>query len=192
MKRSGHEYLCDDALFGRTSGPPRRRWSGPRPEIDTLWPGAPPAQRALAVVGEKMRKPPRGESHVRSLHKSQPGRGGRRGARETGSATAGRRGSRARRWPRSTPASRSFASSPASAARSPIATPTPRRSTSFSGEAAASSSTTSSLTSVRLDSIRVAPATARAFEAGQDGLEFLAFGPHHPGDGEPVEDPWTE
>lgn len=42
-----------------------------------------------------------------------------------------------------------------------------------------------------LDAIRVAPATARAFEAGQEGLEFLAFGPHHPGDGEPVEDPWT-
>jgi mannose-6-phosphate isomerase-like protein (cupin superfamily) len=44
----------------------------------------------------------------------------------------------------------------------------------------------------RLDCIRVAPATARAFEAGQDGLELLAFGPHHPGDGEPVEDPWTD
>jgi mannose-6-phosphate isomerase-like protein (cupin superfamily) len=43
-----------------------------------------------------------------------------------------------------------------------------------------------------LDSIRVAPATARAFEAGQDGLEFLAFGAHHPGDGELVEDPWTD
>jgi uncharacterized cupin superfamily protein len=43
-----------------------------------------------------------------------------------------------------------------------------------------------------LDAIRVAPATARAFEAGPDGLEFLAFGPHHPGDGEPVEDPWTD
>lgn len=42
-----------------------------------------------------------------------------------------------------------------------------------------------------LDSIRVAPATARAFEAGEDGLEFLAVGAHHPGDGEPVEDPWT-
>jgi mannose-6-phosphate isomerase-like protein (cupin superfamily) len=42
-----------------------------------------------------------------------------------------------------------------------------------------------------LDSIRVAPATARAFEAGPDGLEFLAFGAHHPGDGEPVDDPWT-
>jgi mannose-6-phosphate isomerase-like protein (cupin superfamily) len=43
-----------------------------------------------------------------------------------------------------------------------------------------------------LDCIRVAPATARAFEAGPDGLQFLAFGAHHPGDGEPVEDPWTD
>jgi uncharacterized cupin superfamily protein len=43
-----------------------------------------------------------------------------------------------------------------------------------------------------LDCIRVAPATARAFEAGPDGLEFLACGAHHPGDGETVQDPWTE
>ena len=43
-----------------------------------------------------------------------------------------------------------------------------------------------------LDSVRVAPATARAFEAGPDGLEFLAVGARHPGDGEPVEDPWTD
>src|SRR5215210_1591379 len=43
-----------------------------------------------------------------------------------------------------------------------------------------------------LDSIRVAPATARAFEAGPEGLEFLALGPHHPGDGELVEDAWTD
>jgi mannose-6-phosphate isomerase-like protein (cupin superfamily) len=42
------------------------------------------------------------------------------------------------------------------------------------------------------DAIRVAPATARAFEAGPEGLVFLAFGPHHPGDGEPVEDAWTD
>jgi len=42
-----------------------------------------------------------------------------------------------------------------------------------------------------LDAIRVAPEVARAFEAGPDGLEFLAFGPHHAGDGEPVEDQWT-
>ncbi len=42
-----------------------------------------------------------------------------------------------------------------------------------------------------MDAIRVAPRTARAFEAGDDGLEFLAFGPHHPSDGEPVDDVWT-
>ena len=41
-----------------------------------------------------------------------------------------------------------------------------------------------------LDAIRVAPQVARAFEAGPDGLELLAFGPHH-ADGEPVDDPWT-
>jgi mannose-6-phosphate isomerase-like protein (cupin superfamily) len=45
---------------------------------------------------------------------------------------------------------------------------------------------------VRLDCLRVPPATARAFEAGPDGLELLAFGVHHPSDGEPVEDPWTD
>jgi quercetin dioxygenase-like cupin family protein len=43
-----------------------------------------------------------------------------------------------------------------------------------------------------LDAIRVAPSTARAFEARPDGLEFLAFGAHHAGDGAPVEDVWTE
>ena len=43
-----------------------------------------------------------------------------------------------------------------------------------------------------LDAIRVPPQTARAFEAGPDGLEFIAVGSHHPGDGEPVEDPWVE
>jgi len=42
----------------------------------------------------------------------------------------------------------------------------------------------------RLDAIRVSPEVARAFEAGPDGLELLAFGPHHPGDGEPIDDPW--
>jgi mannose-6-phosphate isomerase-like protein (cupin superfamily) len=41
-----------------------------------------------------------------------------------------------------------------------------------------------------LDAIRVAPRVARAFEAGPDGLEWIAFGPHH-ADGEPVDDPWT-
>jgi uncharacterized cupin superfamily protein len=41
------------------------------------------------------------------------------------------------------------------------------------------------------DAVRVAPVTARTFTAGPDGLEFLAFGTHRPGDGEiiPVEAP---
>lgn len=42
-----------------------------------------------------------------------------------------------------------------------------------------------------LDAIRVAPAVTRALEAGSDGLEFLALGPHHPGDGEIVDDDWV-
>jgi mannose-6-phosphate isomerase-like protein (cupin superfamily) len=42
-----------------------------------------------------------------------------------------------------------------------------------------------------LDAIRVAPEVARALEAGPDGLEFLVVGPHHEGDGEPVDDPWV-
>lgn len=44
----------------------------------------------------------------------------------------------------------------------------------------------------KLDAIRVAPEVARAFEAGRDGLAFLAFGPHHPSDGEPVDDDWVK
>jgi quinol monooxygenase YgiN/quercetin dioxygenase-like cupin family protein len=36
----------------------------------------------------------------------------------------------------------------------------------------------------RLDAIRVAPGSTRAFEAGPDGLEFLATGTHHAGDAE--------
>jgi mannose-6-phosphate isomerase-like protein (cupin superfamily) len=43
-----------------------------------------------------------------------------------------------------------------------------------------------------LDAIRIAPKTARAFEAGPEGLEFIAFGPHHEADGEPVDDGWAE
>jgi quercetin dioxygenase-like cupin family protein len=42
-----------------------------------------------------------------------------------------------------------------------------------------------------LDAIRVAPGVSRALEAGPDGLEFLAFGPHYDDDGEPVDDPWV-
>ncbi len=44
----------------------------------------------------------------------------------------------------------------------------------------------------RLDAIRVAPAVTRAFEAGPDCLELLAFGPRHEGDGEVLENWWTD
>jgi len=37
-----------------------------------------------------------------------------------------------------------------------------------------------------LDAVRVAPGVARAFEAGDEGLELLAFGPRHQGDAEVV------
>jgi mannose-6-phosphate isomerase-like protein (cupin superfamily) len=39
-----------------------------------------------------------------------------------------------------------------------------------------------------LDAIRVAPSVTRSFEAGDEGLEFLAFSPRAPGDAEIVED----
>jgi mannose-6-phosphate isomerase-like protein (cupin superfamily) len=43
-----------------------------------------------------------------------------------------------------------------------------------------------------LDAIRVGPKVTRQFEADDDGLELLAFGPHHEGDGEIVtEGFWT-
>jgi mannose-6-phosphate isomerase-like protein (cupin superfamily) len=35
-----------------------------------------------------------------------------------------------------------------------------------------------------LDAIRIAPGVARSLEAGPDGIEYLAFGPRHEGDGE--------
>jgi mannose-6-phosphate isomerase-like protein (cupin superfamily) len=43
-----------------------------------------------------------------------------------------------------------------------------------------------------LDAIRVAPTVTRAFEAGPDGLQLLAFGPHMAGDGELARDFWTD
>jgi mannose-6-phosphate isomerase-like protein (cupin superfamily) len=43
-----------------------------------------------------------------------------------------------------------------------------------------------------LDAIRVAPAVARAFEAGPEGLELLAFGPRRKGDGEILQGWWTD
>jgi quercetin dioxygenase-like cupin family protein len=44
----------------------------------------------------------------------------------------------------------------------------------------------------RLDAIRVAPSVMRAFEAGPDGLEWMAFGAHHDKDGETDSDFWTD
>ncbi len=40
-----------------------------------------------------------------------------------------------------------------------------------------------------LDAIRVAPPVMRAFEAGDEGLELLAVGAHHEGDGDMDPDP---
>lgn len=43
-----------------------------------------------------------------------------------------------------------------------------------------------------LDAIRVTPGVIRAFEGGDDGLEVLAFGPRHKGDGDLVQEWWTD
>jgi uncharacterized cupin superfamily protein len=43
-----------------------------------------------------------------------------------------------------------------------------------------------------LDAIRVAPGVARGFEAGAEGLEFVAVGPHVTGDGQLVDDGWAQ
>jgi mannose-6-phosphate isomerase-like protein (cupin superfamily) len=43
-----------------------------------------------------------------------------------------------------------------------------------------------------LDAIRVAPRVTRSFEAGTDGLTILAFGPHHTGDGEIIQNWWVD
>jgi mannose-6-phosphate isomerase-like protein (cupin superfamily) len=44
----------------------------------------------------------------------------------------------------------------------------------------------------RLDAIRVAPQVTRQFEAGPDGLELIACGPRHEGDGEIVPGWWAD
>lgn len=44
----------------------------------------------------------------------------------------------------------------------------------------------------RLDAVRVAPQVMRAFEGGPEGMEVLAFGPRHDGDGEVIEGWWPE
>jgi mannose-6-phosphate isomerase-like protein (cupin superfamily) len=43
-----------------------------------------------------------------------------------------------------------------------------------------------------LDAIRVAPPVTRAFEADDDGLEVIAMGARHDGDGELVMDWWSD
>jgi mannose-6-phosphate isomerase-like protein (cupin superfamily) len=43
-----------------------------------------------------------------------------------------------------------------------------------------------------LDAIRVAPGVTRAFEAGPQGIEILAFGPRHDGDGEVIPGWWSD
>ena len=44
----------------------------------------------------------------------------------------------------------------------------------------------------KLDALRVAPNVTRSFESGPDGLELLAFGPKHKGDGEVIQGWWTD
>ena len=43
-----------------------------------------------------------------------------------------------------------------------------------------------------LDAIRVAPRVTRAFEAGPEGIEVLAVGARHDGDGDVVQDWWSD
>ena len=43
-----------------------------------------------------------------------------------------------------------------------------------------------------LDAIRVSPEVVRAFEAGPDGIEVLAFGARHDGDGEVIPGWWSD
>jgi mannose-6-phosphate isomerase-like protein (cupin superfamily) len=44
----------------------------------------------------------------------------------------------------------------------------------------------------QLDALRVEPGVTRAFEAGPDGIELLAFGPRHEGDGEIFPGWWSD
>jgi mannose-6-phosphate isomerase-like protein (cupin superfamily) len=41
-----------------------------------------------------------------------------------------------------------------------------------------------------MDAIRVSPEVVRAFEGGAAGIDVLAFGPRHEGDGELIQDWW--
>ena len=42
------------------------------------------------------------------------------------------------------------------------------------------------------DAVRVAPPVTRSFEAGPDGMEWLAVGPHHAADGEVIPGWWSD
>jgi mannose-6-phosphate isomerase-like protein (cupin superfamily) len=44
----------------------------------------------------------------------------------------------------------------------------------------------------RLDAIRVSPEVIRAFEAGDEGIEVLAVGARHDGDGEVIPGWWSD
>jgi mannose-6-phosphate isomerase-like protein (cupin superfamily) len=44
----------------------------------------------------------------------------------------------------------------------------------------------------KLDAIRVSPGVIRAFEADDSGLQLLAFGPRHKGDGEVIQGWWSD
>jgi mannose-6-phosphate isomerase-like protein (cupin superfamily) len=43
-----------------------------------------------------------------------------------------------------------------------------------------------------LDAIRVSPQVIRCFEGGPEGIELIAFGPQHDGDGELIPNWWTD
>lgn len=43
-----------------------------------------------------------------------------------------------------------------------------------------------------MDAVRIAPQVTRSLQGGPDGIEVLAFGPHHAGDSEMVEGFWDE
>jgi len=43
-----------------------------------------------------------------------------------------------------------------------------------------------------LDAIRVSPGVIRTFEGGPDGIELIAFGPRHEGDGELLHGWWSD
>ena len=43
-----------------------------------------------------------------------------------------------------------------------------------------------------LDAIRVAPGAVRQFEAGDEGIEYIAVGARHEGDGETIPGWWSD